>query len=178
MIHRRNPHPHCNEQDDWQEGVHALLFCNILGVAHTSTDIPLARTVRWPHLDASEAGNVIFIPDSSVGKQRGNKYYLTVSFKSSLYLTKFRRVSSKYFSQWSPRRANGNPIQYSCLEKPRNRGAWRAIVHRFAKSWTQLKWLSTHVCIFPNVKSQEIFSCSTPSFVNKEPETFGFWLWV
>ena len=38
---------------------------------------------------------------------------------------------------------NGNPLQYSCLENPMDRGTWWAIVHRFAKSWTQLKQLST-----------------------------------
>ena len=33
---------------------------------------------------------------------------------------------------------NGNPLQYSCLENPMDRGAWLAIVHRIAKSWTRL----------------------------------------
>ena len=33
---------------------------------------------------------------------------------------------------------NDNPLQYSCLEKSRDRGAWRATVHGIAKSWTQL----------------------------------------
>ena len=33
---------------------------------------------------------------------------------------------------------NGNPLQYSCLGNPMDRGAWRATVHGFAKSWTQL----------------------------------------
>ena len=39
---------------------------------------------------------------------------------------------------------NGNPFQYSSLENPMNREALRATVHGAAKSWTQLKWLSTH----------------------------------
>ena len=39
---------------------------------------------------------------------------------------------------------NGNPVQYSCLENPMDRGAWWAIVHWVAKSQTGLKWLSTH----------------------------------
>ena len=39
---------------------------------------------------------------------------------------------------------NGNPLQYSCLENPLDRGAWRAIVHRVTKSRTWLKWLITH----------------------------------
>ena len=33
---------------------------------------------------------------------------------------------------------NGNPLQYSCLENPMDRGAWRATVHGITRSWTQL----------------------------------------
>ena len=36
----------------------------------------------------------------------------------------------------SPRGGNGNPLQYSFLENPMDRGAWWATVHRLAKSWT------------------------------------------
>ena len=35
-------------------------------------------------------------------------------------------------------------FQYSCLEKPMDRGAWEAVVHRVAECWTWLKRLSTH----------------------------------
>ena len=33
----------------------------------------------------------------------------------------------------SPGEGNGNPLQYSCLENPMDRGVWRATVHRVAK---------------------------------------------
>ena len=33
----------------------------------------------------------------------------------------------------SPEEGNGNPLQYSCLENPMDRGAWRTIVHRIAE---------------------------------------------
>ena len=33
---------------------------------------------------------------------------------------------------------NGNPLQYSCLESPMDRGAWWAAVHGVAQSWTRL----------------------------------------
>ena len=33
---------------------------------------------------------------------------------------------------------NGNPLQYSCLENPLDRGAWQATVHGVAKSRTRL----------------------------------------
>ena len=35
-------------------------------------------------------------------------------------------------------KGNGNPLQYSCLENPRDGGAWKATVHGVAKSQTQL----------------------------------------
>ena len=38
----------------------------------------------------------------------------------------------------SPGGENGNPFQYSCWDNPMDRGAWQAIIHRVAKSWTQL----------------------------------------
>ena len=38
----------------------------------------------------------------------------------------------------SPREENGNPIQYSCLENPMDRGPWWATVHGVAVSQTQL----------------------------------------
>ena len=38
----------------------------------------------------------------------------------------------------SPRGGNGNPLQYSCLENPMDRGAWWAIIHGVAKSRTRL----------------------------------------
>src|SRR5574337_1229534 len=39
---------------------------------------------------------------------------------------------------------NGNPLQYSCLENPMERGAWRATVHGVAKSWTKHTHTHTH----------------------------------
>ena len=38
-------------------------------------------------------------------------------------------------------RGNDNPLQYSCLGNPMDRGAWWAAVYRVAKSWTGLKRL-------------------------------------
>ena len=44
----------------------------------------------------------------------------------------------------SPGEGNGNPLQYSCLGNPIDRGVWRTTVHRVTKSQTQL---SNWVCI-------------------------------
>ena len=44
----------------------------------------------------------------------------------------------------APEEGHGNPLQYSCLENPMDRGAWRATVHGVTKSQIQLKRLSSH----------------------------------
>ena len=41
-------------------------------------------------------------------------------------------------SERSPGEGNGNPLQYSWLENPMDRGVWRATVHGITKSWIQL----------------------------------------
>ena len=55
-----------------------------------------------------------------------------------------RDVGSIPGSGRSPRGEHGDPLQYSCLENPMDRGAWWTTVHRVAKSWTRLKQISTH----------------------------------
>ena len=44
----------------------------------------------------------------------------------------------------STRGQHSNPLQYSCLENPRDREDWWATVHRVTKSQAQLKQLSTY----------------------------------
>ena len=55
-----------------------------------------------------------------------------------------REVGSVPRSGRSPGGWHGNPVRYSCLENPMDRGAWRATVHRVEQSWTLLKQLSMH----------------------------------
>ena len=73
----------------------------------------------------------------------GRKWYLTeiliyISLRTNMLIT----FSCAYFGK-----GNGNPLQYSCLENPVDRGAWWAAVHRVTQSWTRQKQLSMHPCI-------------------------------
>ena len=52
----------------------------------------------------------------------------------------------------SPGGGPGNPLQYSCLEKSMDRGAWWAIIHRITQSQIQVKQLSTHACFIKGSK--------------------------
>ena len=47
-----------------------------------------------------------------------------------------KEVDSIPGSGRSPEGGHGNPLQYSCLDNPMNRGAWQATVHRVAESQT------------------------------------------
>jgi len=52
-----------------------------------------------------------------------------------------RRRKRRRFDPWVekiPGEGHGNPLQYSCLKNPMDRGAWQATVHRVAKSLTRL----------------------------------------
>ena len=48
-----------------------------------------------------------------------------------------------HFSLSCTGEGNGNPLQCSCLEKPRDRGAWWAAIYGVTQSRTRLKWLSS-----------------------------------
>ena len=49
----------------------------------------------------------------------------------------------------------GNPLQCSYLENPMDRGTWWAKIHSVAKSWTQLKRLSTVHVQWHSIQSQK-----------------------
>ena len=82
-------------------------------------------------------------PEISLGQKKGPER-AELSYKASLFFTFF--LSFFFFSDACTMtgEGNGNPLEYSCLENPMDRGAWWATVHGFAKSWTRLKRLSTH----------------------------------
>ena len=63
----------------------------------------------------------------------------------------------------SPQEGYGNPLQYSCLEDPMDRGAWQAIVHGVMKNQTQLSdWACTHDLKGAHSATCTFYSCSPP----------------
>ena len=72
---------------------------------------------------------------------------------------------------------HGNQLQYSCLENPMDKGAWRATVHGVAKSQTRLKQPSTHAYHTPAkwkrpvMKGQTLRDFSFMRFLTKFIET-------
>ena len=62
--------------------------------------------------------------------------------KSQTRLSNFTSLTS-LTSYFITGEGNGNTLQYSCLENPMDRGAWRATVHGVRKSQARLKQLTT-----------------------------------
>ena len=65
---------------------------------------------------------------------------------------------------------NGNPLQYSCLENPRDGGAWWAAVYGIAQSQTRLKRLSSSSSMFSEV-SRLVFLAAKSCLTLATPET-------
>ena len=93
---------------------------------------------------------------SSVGHRRNNFCFCMQSWASrGAQVVKnppanagdIRDLGSIPGSGISPGGVHGNPLQYSCLKNPMDRGAWPATAHGVAKSWTRLKQLNMHACL-------------------------------
>ena len=71
----------------------------------------------------------------------------------------------------SPGEGNGYPLQYSCLENPMDRGAWRATVHGVPKSQTRLsdlyRYVFTNICIHIFGFTHKVYS-----YINKYDMTY------
>ena len=55
-----------------------------------------------------------------------------------------------------PGAGNGNPLQYSCLGNPTDRGDWQATVHRVAKESDTTERINNKKLCFQRVKEKEV----------------------
>ena len=124
-------------------------------------------TPKWPSLldiqlqkrkiCLSEESRLLFqqcLAVYGVAQSRTQLKWFSSSSSSSLYLGE----------------GSGNPLQYSCLENPVDRGAWWAAVHGVAQSRTGLKWLSMHAWIGEENGNPLQYSCL------ENPRDGGAWL--
>ena len=89
--------------------------------------------LREEHAETKEIvkGDQIILWSLSIIKDLGKNPLANAGDKTDVGMTP---GSGRY-----PGGGHGNPLQYSCQEKPMDRGSWRAVVHRAAKSQTRLK---------------------------------------
>jgi len=78
----------------------------------------------------------------------------------------------------SPGEGNGNPLQYSCLKNPMDRGAWWTTVLGVAKSRTRSNfthWLNKQFCIRPPVQHEALSPLILPHFLLSHISQFSLW---
>ena len=102
----------------------AFSNCSELGLLLEKAMAPHSSTLAWKIPWTEEPGRL-----KTMGSRRVGHGWAT-------------SLSLFTFIHW---RRNGNPLQCSCLENPRDRGAWWAAVYGVAQSWT---WLSDFTFTF------------------------------
>ena len=80
-------------------------------------------------------------------------------------------------SERSPGEGNGNPLQYSCLENPMDRGAWRATVHEVARVRHDLatKPPTTILEIYGISAKNSVFGILVNCFSQPSPSSVSSW---
>ena len=112
-----------------------MMFCVCLSdLLHCIT---VSRSIKWPNFVPFYDWIIFHIVCVCVGASR----LVLVVKNPPANAGKLEDPGSLPGSGRSPWGGHGNPLQYSCLENPMEGGAWKAIVHRVAKSRT---WQHTH----------------------------------
>ena len=135
-------HPKALDVDRTQEFVHILY--NFQGKCCFLVKLFLIRTLNNPFLntimDGSLLMNFFFFLDLTTHDREGGVSQVVLVVKNpSTSAGEVRDMGSIPGSERSPGEGHGNPLQYSCLENPMDRGTWWGTVHRVAKSQTLLK---------------------------------------
>ena len=112
-----------------------------LAIAHTSQANVANEVLQMKHLqvmlssrDLSRRRQWHPTPVLLPGKSHGQKSLEESDMTERLHF---------HFSLSCIGEGNCNPLQCSCLENSRDRGAWWAAISGVAQSWTRLKWLSS-----------------------------------
>ena len=120
-----------------------------LSAAATASVRPKAPAMRCPHTATREytlvtatRENLLTATETQCSQIRASPVALVVK-NPPANARDIRDMSSIPGLGRSPGGEHGNPLQYSCLKNPMDRGASWATVHRITQSQTQLKQLST-----------------------------------
>ena len=138
----------CTPSQPWRKEMVLPLGC-------LSQCLSLGEILRqagcWQSLDSSDQQP--WLQDSSLdlGKLQEQASQMASGKESTCQCRRQRRWGSVPGSGRSLGEGNDNPLQYSCLENPMDRGAWQAPVHGVTKSQT---WLSTHTRLRTELSSK------------------------
>ena len=141
-------------QGVWCAVIDCLLQCGVIRAAGKPLGWKNERTLI--SLGVSFANSLLFLPNLKlIWRRRWHPTPVLLPGKShgwrSLLGCSPWGCQESDTTEWLPfhfslsciGEGNGNPLQYSCLENPRDRGAWWAAVYGVTQSRTRLKWLSS-----------------------------------
>ena len=130
-------------------GIYIKISINIYWSIYQWTDKKTCQINRWmeiawklPHLDRDWRRHWHPTPVLLPGKSHGQMSLVGCSPWGRKESDMTERLQF-HFSLSCIGEGNGKPLQCSCLENPRDGGAWWAAVYGVAQSWTRLKWLSS-----------------------------------
>ena len=129
----------------WETWVQFLGWENPLEKGKATYSSILALRVPWAVQSmGSQRVGLDWVTFTSLPRRQGRASQVALAVKNSpANAGDIRDVGSIPGSGRSPEGGNVNPLQYSCLENPMDRGAWWPTAHRVTKSRTRLKQLST-----------------------------------
>ena len=113
-------------------------------LSHLSKFLPMAflpATVEIMNVALSDL--ILHFPNSRILLLGSTLWGRISSYTLDHFPTSKLGLSSHHFSLSCIGEGNGNPLQCSCLENPRDGGAWWTAVYGVTQSWTRLKWLSS-----------------------------------
>ena len=113
----------------------SLVKCKVAPRRRGKFWIPETQGLRTPHLLYTDALILALHFCYWIEEDLLRVAYLVVQMVKNLPAMQETWVQS-LGQEDSPREGNGNPLQFSCLGNPMDRGAWRATVHGVAKSQT------------------------------------------
>jgi len=87
-----------------------------------------------------------------------------------------RRHGFDLWDQKIPGGGNGNPLQYSCLGNPMDRGAWQATIHGVTKGLNMTEWLRNNSLLLLLLSHfSRVRLCATPETAAQQgPPSLGF----
>ena len=133
----------------WVEEPGRLQSMGYLRVGHNwTTSLSLFTFMHWRR---KWQPTPVFLP----GKSHGQRSLVGCSLWGHEELDTTDQLHF-HFSVSCIGEGNGNPIQCSCLENPRDGGAWWAAVYGVTQSQTGLKWLSSSSRLIPNIVTSRL----------------------
>ena len=151
----------------FQNLYYEFIFCNTFLYILTSvqklscsTDLFVLRNTLYFKI-LILAGYQLFLLEN-------NEHFIKFLFICHIYSFKvtYHHPSLLVSFSWTFGEGNGNPLQCSCLENPRDGGAWWAAVYGVTQSRTRLKWLSS--------SSGKVGH--KPEYLSSGPPRAPFWL--